>query len=122
MPTYPGPHGTELSGHVDEIVADYADGSGRYVQYLITEQDATSPTHLLTRLGEDDLFAVELQRAEHLDGVLTGTEWMITDRFGSSMDHGIEEGADGLIQVDGLAYVMRWADDVVVTGADLPTA
>lgn len=107
--------GLELHGSAAEVVADYADGSGRYVQYLINDPETDAPGYLLTRYGQDDSYAVEIMRVEHLDRQIPD-EAPITDRFASSMDHPdvLTYGGDFMVWIDGLAYVCREPGATVV--------
>jgi len=110
--------GLELHGSAAECVADYADGSGRYVQYLINDPETDAPGYLLTRYAEDDCYGVELLRVPQRDGQIP-VDAMLTLRFASSMDDPdvLTYGGDFMVWVDGLAYVCREpTEHVVVVG------
>lgn len=123
MPTTLTAMGREVTGTVGELVADYSDASGRYVHYLINDDETDAPAYLLTSFGVDGCQVLEVMRVEALDGRATADD-VRTPRLAISYDTRLAApyGADGVTWIDGLAYVTRWADDVVVCGADLPEA
>lgn len=105
--------GVEVHGTDANLVADYADASGRYRVHFIPATDDL-PAYLVTSHGIDDAFALELHRAPAFD-VVFDTDDMLTDRYGSHTD---EEGRI-VVLVDGEAYGAEWAEGVIVT-AEFP--
>jgi len=65
----------------------------------------------VTAQGPDDVIAVELVRAEYLDGTLTAEHELAPRLRVAQSDHSAVE-FDELVEVDGAAYHARWADDV----------
>jgi len=129
----------ELNATPENLIANWADGSGSYSAHLIDD------SHLVTVSGGDPLGEV-LTRApqydgpefngecfghESLDGAHMGesvecdgscnrfvvSEWMLTDRFGSCPDL----GDYGAVWIDGKAYTVEYAEDAVVTHTTVPT-
>lgn len=124
MTAFAGFHGTEIDGTREEIVADYTDGSGRYVHYLMSHLENDNQAYLLsTQSAEDgDQWVLLLTRAEHLDNTLS-PDWMLTETYGATQDLTEEQlaaGFDSIVQINGRAYLAQWADDVCAISFDYP--
>lgn len=118
--------GIEIAARETEIVADYTDGSGRYVQFLMPHPVAGNLAVLLTAQSTDDgdAFAQILVRAEKLDGTLPA-DYMITDRFGSTPDLPagyVDAGFTDHVVIDGRSYLSSWADEAVICSVEFPKA
>lgn len=103
-------HGLEVTAEVEHLVADYYRADGCRVVHFLHPATDDAPAYFVTAQNSD-VIAEELMRAEQYDDAL-GDEYRVTDRVAFSYDHGIDEGADGVVVVDGVAYVCRYADDV----------
>lgn len=126
MTAHTSPMGIEIHATRDEILADYADGSGRYVHYFMPDPTDETRLYLATAYSTevDDACVMILTRAEHLDGTMSLDD-MLTDRFGSTpyvdLD-AISGGFEEHIVIDGRSYLGAWANDVAAYTFEYPAA
>lgn len=111
MSASPAFHGVEVNAGHEHLVADYRRADGCRVAHFLIPATEDAPAYFVTAQNYD-VIAEELLRADQYDGEL-GDEYRVTERVAFSYDHGLDEGADGVVEVDGIAYVCRYADDVV---------